>query len=137
MGTRSLTHVFNEQEKEVLCIYRQMDGYPSGHGRELAEFLGPFTIVNGITSGQPEPKANGMGCLAAQLVAHLKQGVGEFYIYPPGSTDCWEEWVYTITPDGHGGLVLTVSDTKNERFSGPPGQLTKAVAAAVEATPDA
>ena len=31
-----------------MCIYRQYDGYPSGHGHELAQFLGSKTLVNGF-----------------------------------------------------------------------------------------
>jgi hypothetical protein len=38
MGTRSLTFVY-EENKPVVNMYRQYDGYIEGHGRELAEFL--------------------------------------------------------------------------------------------------
>ena len=38
MGTRSLTFVYDEQEA-IINMYRQYDGYPTGHGAELAEFL--------------------------------------------------------------------------------------------------
>ncbi len=60
MGTRSLTRIiprqeglsFNEgHEKGELAhvnMYRQFDGYPSGHGLDLAEFLKDFKIINGI-----------------------------------------------------------------------------------------
>ena len=41
MGTRSLTFVY-EGEKPIVNMYRQFDGYPSGHGAELAEFLNSF-----------------------------------------------------------------------------------------------
>ena len=36
MGTRSLT-VFNDSwnDEEIAVFYRQFDGYPAGHGREL------------------------------------------------------------------------------------------------------
>ena len=43
MGTRSLTFVKEQNGRKVstyVCMYRQYDGYPSGHGLELAEFLG-------------------------------------------------------------------------------------------------
>ena len=41
MGTRSLTYIKSEYNTEdnIVCIYRQFDGYPSGHGIELANFL--------------------------------------------------------------------------------------------------
>ena len=70
MGTRSLTYVYTEtykrtKPKPIVCMYRQYDGYLSGHGLELAEFLEPITLVNGL--GQNKQRvANGMGCLAAQ-----------------------------------------------------------------------
>ncbi len=86
MGTRSLTFVFEEYTDgavPILCLYRQYDGYPEGHGAELAEFLNGFTVVNGL-SGKPAPKtANGVGCLAAQMVAHFKTDPGQFYIHAP------------------------------------------------------
>jgi hypothetical protein len=79
----------------VINMYRQFDGYPSGHGAELAEFLSGFEIVNGY--GEVRPKlANGMGCLAAQLIAHFKQSVGGFYIHPVTDTDCWQEYEYHV-----------------------------------------
>ncbi len=117
MGTRSLTHIKDdvweegETPKTVVTIYRQMDGYPEGLGAELAEFLAPFTIVNGFGGGTERMAiANGMGCLAAQVVAHLKDGVGSVYLYAPDSEDVGEEYVYTIshtTPrNGAGGLNL-------------------------------
>ena len=38
MGTRSLTFVYDE-DTPLINMYRQYDGYPSGHGAELADFL--------------------------------------------------------------------------------------------------
>jgi len=94
MGTRCLTFVY-DGGTPVINMYRQFDGYPSGHGAELAEFLSGFEIVNGY--GEVKPKlANGMGCLAAQLIAHFKQSVGGFYIHPVTDTDCWQEYEYHV-----------------------------------------
>ena len=81
MGTRSLTYVY-EGRHPVVCLYRQYDGYPTGHGAELAEFLMGYDIVNGF--GEKRAKlANGMGCLAAQMVAHFKTETGNFYLHAP------------------------------------------------------
>jgi hypothetical protein len=57
-----------------------MDGYPDGHGQELADFLDGFKIVNGIsTEDRDFPKvANGMGCLAAQVIAHFKTDTSHY-----------------------------------------------------------
>ena len=94
MGTRSLTYVYSE-DTPLINMYRQFDGYPSGHGAELAEFLSGFEIVNGY--GEVKPKlANGMGCLAAQLIANFKQSVGGFYIYAVTDNDCGQEYEYHV-----------------------------------------
>lgn len=99
MGTRSLTFVYDHDEA-VLNLYRQFDGYPSGHGAELAGFLASFdAITNGITLGETRRTANGMGCLAAQLVAHFKNSVGGFYIHSVTSTDCGQDYEYHVYED--------------------------------------
>lgn len=94
MGTRSLTRVF-DGDTEICCLYRQFDGYKSAHGQELAEFLLSRPFVNGI--GTSRAVFNGMGCFAAQLIGALKQGeAGRIYLYPVGSTDVGEEYVYEV-----------------------------------------
>jgi len=97
MGTRSLTYVYVE-DTPVICMYRQFDGYPSGHGVELAEFLTQIEMGNGI-SGEPElfSFANGMGCLAAQMIVNFKKSPGGFYIYPVELDQaCWQEYEYHV-----------------------------------------
>lgn len=95
MGTRSLTFVY-DGETPIINMYRQFDGYPSGHGVELAEFLLEGKMTNGIPVGSDQHFFNGMGCLAAQLVANFKKDAGGFYLYPVGCTDCWQEYEYHI-----------------------------------------
>jgi hypothetical protein len=96
MGTRSLTFVYDGKEP-MINMYRQYDGYPSGHGNNLAEFLNSFdAIVNGISVGDNRKIANGMGCLAAQLIAHFKIDVGGFYMYPVTAKDCGQEYEYHV-----------------------------------------
>jgi hypothetical protein len=96
MGTKSITTVLDETD-EIMCMYRQSDGYPSGHGKELADFLNNFKICNGISEENEVGKwANGVGCLAAQIVAHFKTGIGQFYLIQPGTRDCGEEYIYTV-----------------------------------------
>ena len=97
MGTRSLTFVY-DGDVPVINIYRQYDGYPSGHGHELAQFLDSKNLVNGFGE-QNSFEANGMGCLAAQLIVQLKHGVGGIYIYPVSSTDCFQEYEYHVYED--------------------------------------
>ncbi len=97
MGTRSLTFVY-DGDVPVINIYRQFDGYPSGHGHELAQFLDSKTLVKGFGE-QNSFEANGMGCLAAQLIVQLKHGVGGIYIYPVSSTDCFQDYEYHVYED--------------------------------------
>ena len=109
MGTRSLTHI-KEDGKTLLTIYRQMDGYPTGMGKDLKYILEPLALANGI--GLNKKVANGMGCVAAQIVAGLKKGPGSVYIYPVDSVDCGEEYTYTIEPDGE-SFTITVTGYDN------------------------
>ena len=97
MGTRSLTFVY-EGEKPIVNMYRQFDGYPSGHGAELAEFLNGGKLVNGL--GNETKVFNGMGCLAAQMVAHFKDGPGGFYLHACNlKQDSWQEYEYHVHED--------------------------------------
>ena len=109
MGTRSLTRVFNtykdeknnKQVKEQLVnMYRQYDGYPSGHGTELADFLKVGKVVNGIGSrDEKQILFNGAGCLAAQMIAHFKDGAGGIYIEPITAKNCGQEYEYEVIVD--------------------------------------
>ena len=109
MGTRSLTRVFNTYKNEnknkqvknqLVNMYRQYDGYPEGHGTELADFLKSGKVVNGIGStNETERLFNGAGCLAAQMIAHFKNGAGGFYIEPITAKDCGQEFEYEVIVD--------------------------------------
>jgi hypothetical protein len=114
MGTRSLT-VFKDGDldsKEIVVMYGQMDGYPEGHGADLREFLKDMVIVNGISFDEERKIANGMGCLAAQVVANFKDsfGVGGIYLYPANSRDCGEEYIYTLYVDSEDDFGISVGD---------------------------
>ena len=116
MGTRSLTKVIQtweetngkKQRKPITCMYRQYDGYMSGHGAELAEWLSGYTVVNGIPMDKSEPMFNGMDCLAAQMYVHFKSSgckddgtpvssLGGIYCMHPDASDCSEEYLYEIS----------------------------------------
>jgi hypothetical protein len=130
MGTRSLTFVY-DGETPIINMYRQYDGYPTGHGAELGEFLSQFEMCNGIPVGKAVEKklANGMGCLAAQLVCNFKAGAGGFYLYPTSSDDCGQDYEYHVYKDQNGLRVrvtdrgcnmfgLTMSDKNDAIFDG-------------------
>lgn len=112
MGTRCLTFV-HDGEDTLINMYRQFDGYPSGHGRELAEFLSGFEIVNGYNE-KKEKLANGMGCLAAQIISHFKVGVGGFYMEPVTATDCSQDYEYHV----YNNRVRVLDYNGNEMFNG-------------------
>lgn len=97
MSTRSLTVFKDEEGQEIAVMYRQLDGYPKGHGKDLTEMLSGIKMVNGLSIDNPGKVANGMGCLAAQIVAHFKEGPGGIYLLPAGSRDCGEDYTYLIT----------------------------------------
>ncbi len=144
MGTRSLTRViptgkdYNENvttknahkhvEKSIINMYRQYDGYLSGHGSELAEFLMPFTIVNGIAYNEERKIANGTGCLAAQTVAHFKNEAGGIYLqgFSSGYGFYGEEFIYTMLVDEYTNEIsLSVFDVWQKKviFEGTPANL--------------
>ncbi len=94
MGTRCLVHI-KEDGRTITTIYRLYDGYPEGMGDDIKRAVGHLDIVNGYNNQTPQ--ANGMGCLAAQLIAKLKDGVGNVYIYAPDSVDMGEDYTYILS----------------------------------------
>lgn len=124
MGTRCLTHI-KEGDTTLVTVYRQFDGYPDGHGLELAEFLNTRTLVNGLNPSKGTQLVNGAPDLAAQFVAVFKGAIadqrdgdiaGGIYIEPPGTEDVGEEFTYTVhvpsiqqINDGDTGVNVTVA----------------------------
>jgi hypothetical protein len=86
MGTRSLTFTHSTTGENILCLYRQFDGYPEGHGKDLAEILNTT-------------ESNGMECLSASIVAKLKTSAYNIYIYPSDTKDAWQEYEYHVNPN--------------------------------------
>ena len=124
MGTRSNTLVYDgDRNSSILVqIYGQWDGYvEDGLGDSLRNYLQNITIVDGISGNSSDNKnvANGMGCLAAQLVAFLKKGeAGGFYLTPVESCDTQEYNYHVYLQDGkvcldveHDGKVRRLTPT--------------------------
>lgn len=116
MGTRSLTYVFssNPEPTPIVCMYRQYDGYMAGHGLELAEFLSSMKVVNGLGMKEEAKVANGMGCLAAQMVDHFKKEPGQFYLESTElGQNLGQEYEYHVYNDvvtvytDHGDLIFS------------------------------
>lgn len=107
MSTRSLIIVHDDSlsSLEICTIYKHWDGYPQGLGQILFDNFNDFEIVNGLDGKNPRV-ANGMGCLAAQIITVLKNLVlnnnkdygmaGDVLILPTGTRDCGEEYIYTF-----------------------------------------
>lgn len=117
MGTRSLTRV-NKNGSQIVCMYRQFDGYPSCHGVELFKFLDGMNIVNGFSGDEPEKSANGAGCLAAQLIANFKEEIGGIYIYPVATKDAGQDYEYIIDVNADLALTVQVIGYEGIEFSG-------------------
>ena len=81
MATRALINIVERQEGRSFSkllepsaihtqLYKHYDGHPSRLGVTLANYLNGYEIRNGIPNDYQGPLANGIGCLAAQLVSY-------------------------------------------------------------------
>ena len=111
MGTGALT-IITGRDGEYLRMYRQSDGYPSWHGRELFEAFGDFTLSHGLTGRKNT--ANGMGCFAAQVVAKFKDGEGGIYLLPCGTRAYDIEYHYHIKYSPDDELYIQLSYPTDE-----------------------
>ena len=128
MGTRSLTKVIETYKGEdnrikkdnIVCMYRQYDGYPSGHGKELSDFLENRRITNGFRMEDMNLKVNnGMGCLGAELISEFKDGIGNIYVQNPNTKRTWEDFEYIIEGSSSHGIKVKVYNWDNkEVFNG-------------------
>jgi len=148
MGTRSLTRVIetykddNGKEKKQLLVtmYRQYDGYPSGHGQELADFLNAGKVVNGLGVGNTQKQFNGAGCLAAQMVSHFKgDEAGGIYLYPNNTKDAWQNYEYHVLVDFDSKTVTLIcyesGKRKKKLFQGSPDKFNEFVKKEESTTP--
>ena len=85
MATRAMISVAKREEgvsfsekpnKTIVDIYHHWDGYPEGLGVTLASYLNDYHIVNGM-GRENDNLFNGIGCMAASIVAELKDGPGD------------------------------------------------------------
>ena len=132
MATRAMISIakreegvsFSEEPQETIVdIYHHWDGYPEGLGVTLASYLDGKKVVNGISNKDNENLVyNGMGCLAASLVAYLKDGPGNVYIEPRESHG-WIDYQYYIWGDTDKGIWISIFDGDECIFVGKPTQL--------------
>ena len=103
MATRAMISIAKREEgvsfseepnQTIVDIYHHWDGYPEGLGVTLADYLNGKKVTNGLGRDN-DNLFNGMGCLAASLVAELKDGPGDVYIEPRESHG-WIDYQYYI-----------------------------------------
>jgi len=131
MGTRATIHIAKREEgvsfseipkKKLISIYNHWDGYPEGLGVILAEYLEDKKIVNGL-GDREAPVFNGLGCLAASLIAELKDGPGDIYIDDPENPHGWIDYEYYIWGTEHKDIWISIFDGDECIFVGKPTQL--------------
>ena len=147
MGTRSITRVIEtykdngKEKKDILVtMYRQFDGYPSGHGMELAEFIKSGKVVNGISMGDTQKVFNGAGCFAAQMISHFKgDEAGGIYLYPNNIKDAWQNYEYHVLVDFDSKQVTLIcyksGKRKKQLFKGSPEKFIEFVNKEESTTP--
>jgi len=119
MGTRATIKIarreegvsFSEKpEKFMVSIYHHFDGYPEYLGVTLANYLEGKKIVNGLGENR-DTVFNGLGCMAASIIAELKEEAGNVYIedpeYPSGSMVSYE---YVIWGDRYKDIWISIFD---------------------------
>lgn len=110
MGTHAQTRIFEDNEC-IVCMLRQSDGYPESHGRELFDFLTSKRLINGIANYNSNTEANGIGCLAAQMVVHFKKGIGRIYLQANQGREYEYNYdIYNSDMSEHLSLVVTRQD---------------------------
>ena len=100
MGTRSKTSFIKKRGgklEHLVSVYQQYDGYISGVGYDIANFILDKQICNGIRLGRDMNKlANGFDCLVAQFIRDFKTEVGGLYIT---TEDNIQEYNYNVIFD--------------------------------------
>ena len=132
MATRAMISIVKREEgvsfseipnKTIVDIYHHWDGYPEGLGVTLGWYLSGRKIVNGISSDMNEDLVNnGMGCLAASLVAHLKDGPGNVYI-EGREKHTWIDYYYYIWGDEGKTIYISIFSDDRCIFVGEPEDL--------------
>ena len=133
MATRAMISVAKREEgvsfsekpnKTIVDIYHHYDGYPEGLGVKLASYLEDKKVSNGLGPGDIALTIfNGMGCLAASLIEHLKDGPGNVYIEDPERPHGWLDYKYYVWGDDHKDIWISIFDGDECIFVGKPQAL--------------
>ena len=132
MATRAKIHIARREEgvsfseipeKVIVSIYSHWDGYPEGLGVRLAEYFDGKVVTNGLGARDFYDAFNGMGCLAASLVAELKDGAGNIYIEDPERPHGWIDYEYYVWGDDAKDIWISIFDGDECIFVGKPRKL--------------
>ena len=133
MATRATVSIASREEgvsfsekpnKTIVDIYHHYDGYPEGLGVKLASYLDDKKITNGLGSGDDwDYYFNGLGCLAASLVAELKDGPGNVYIEDKDRPHGWLDYKYYVWGDDNKDIWISIFDGDECIFVGKPRKL--------------
>jgi len=98
MGTHSVVtfyeKIYNSEKYErIVSVYQQYDGYVTGVGFSLCNFLNKYHLVNGIGIDDINI-ANGAQCLAALFIRDFKLNAGGLYILPKKQNEDYNYDVY-------------------------------------------
>jgi len=144
MATRATIHIAKREEgvsfsekpdKKLVSIYHHWDGYPEYLGVTLASYLEDKKITNGL-SGDYNYCFNGLGCMAAAIVCHLKLAnagcdengrinipPGNVYIEDPQRPHGWIDYEYYIWGTEHKDIWISIFDGDECIFVGKPQAL--------------
>ena len=131
MGTRATINIARREEgvsfseipeKVMVSIYNHYDGYPEGLGVTLANYLDGKNIVNGL-GGNKDTVFNGLGCMAASVIAELKEEAGNVYIEDPERKHDWIDYEYYVWGDTDKDIWISIFSDGDCIFVGKPQQL--------------
>ena len=114
---------FSEKpEKYMVSIYHHFDGYPEYLGVKLANYFLGTKIVNGLGNDR-DTVFNGLGCMAASIIAELKEEAGNVYIENPEHPSAWIDYEYYIWGDYNKDIWISIFDGDECIFVGKPYKL--------------
>jgi len=96
MSTHALVRFFDVAEgAPLVTLYVHADGHPESAGADLAGFLVPVVMTQGVSTARHT--AAGAGCLAAQYIARFKTCPGDTYVVPYDTKDMDQDYEYEVT----------------------------------------
>jgi hypothetical protein len=131
MATRAKIHIARREEgvsfseipeKVMVSIYNHFDGYPEGLGVKLASYLEDKKITNGLGKDRYSV-FNGLGCMAASIIAELKDEAGQIYIEDPTRPHGWIDYEYYVWGDYNKSIWISIFDSGECIFVGRPRAL--------------